>query len=147
MQNQDNLEEDGQVLEAEAPTQRDVFFLTWGLEIIKNQFNTTNELLKQQIAICTTLLTVSLIFEGVFEKESIWRLLVAFCFFVGLLLSFIGLMPFEREKVWLDSPTEIEDYTDASIKHKKRFYFWSAVAILSGIFIIVLKLLILSFNK
>ena len=146
MQNQETSEEDIPMFEAESPTERDLFFLSWGLEIIKSQFNTTNELLKQQIAICTTLLTVSLIFEGVFEKESIWRLLVAFCFFIGLLLSFVGLMPFEREKVWLDSPTEIEDYTDASIKHKKRFYFWSAVAILSGIFIIVLKLSVLSFK-
>ena len=38
-------------------------------ELVKNQFNLVNELLKQQITLCLTLLGVSLIFEKVFEKE------------------------------------------------------------------------------
>jgi hypothetical protein len=62
-QNSSNEEEDIPFVETRPPTEREKFYLSLGSEIMKNSFKLTNELLKQQISICTTLIGASLIFR------------------------------------------------------------------------------------
>lgn len=123
------------------PTPRDEFFQQWGLELVKNQFNTANELLKQQIGLSTTLLGVSLIFDGLLTDQPKLKLLVITAFLLSLIFAFIGLMPFERRSVWLDSPTEIERFQKDALAHKKLFYMLSGVGLMMGFIVVLFNLL------
>jgi hypothetical protein len=131
-------------LKARAATQRDLFFLSWGPEMVKNQFNLASELLKQQITICIALLSVSLIFDNILKGNDQLKLLILLSFLLGLIFSFIGLMPFERQQVCLDSPDSIEAYQKDSLKHKKCCIKASGLMILIGLVLIIYKVGILT---
>ncbi|MCP9770240.1 hypothetical protein EGI22_20235 [Lacihabitans sp. LS3-19] len=133
-------------LKVRPATQRDIFFLNWGPELVKNQFNLASELLKQQITICIALLSVSLIFDNILKGDDRWKFLILLSFLLGLIFSFIGLMPFDRQQVCLDSPDDIEAYQKDSLKHKKRCIKASGAMILLGLSLIIFKVGILTIN-
>ena len=143
---EENSDEDIPLLKSRKPNERDKFYLNWGLEIIKNQFNLSNELLKQQISLCITLLGVSIIFDKLFENDPKMKFIVVLIFFISLLSAFIGLMPFEREHLWLDSPDDIECFQKDALKFKKRWYLISGLFIIIGLGIIVIKVSMIAFQ-
>lgn len=139
------VEDEFIIVKSRKPTEKDLFYLSWGLELVKNQFNLVNELLKQQISLCLTLLGVSLIFEKVFENDNQYKFVVALCFFIGLIFAFIGLMPFDRKSVWLDSPDDIENFQKDALNFKKIMYTISGILIILGVGLIIIKLAQLAF--
>lgn len=141
-----NPDEEIPFLESRKPTERDRFYLNWGLEIIKNQFNLSNELLKQQISLCITLLGVSIIFDKIFENDPKIKFIVVLIFFISLICAFIGLMPFERKSVWLDSPDDIEDFQKDALAFKKGWYLASGIFIIAGLGLIVIKVSMMAFE-
>jgi hypothetical protein len=126
-------------------TEREKFFLNLGPELIKNQIPLASELLKQQITICIALLTVSLIFDKIFDEKSSIKLFVMLAFFIGLLAAFIGLMPFDRQDVCMESPEDIEWFHRDALRFKKICFCISGCMIIIGLFLIILKVGILSF--
>lgn len=135
-----NNNEEIQMLESRKPTEKDLFYLNWGLEIVKNQFNVANEVLKQQISICITLLGVSVVFDDLFNDNNKLKLLVVIIFFIGLIISFFGLIPFERKNVWLDSPSDIEDFQKEAVAYKRKCYLFAGISIFVGIFLVVVQI-------
>lgn len=134
------IEEDIPLLESRIPTEKDMFYLNWGLELVKNQFNLANELLKQQITLCIALLSVSVIFDKLFENNSQLKFMVILVFFISLIAAFAGIMPFERKVVWLDSPDDIEAFQKDALLFKKRCYIVSGIFILIGLGLIIGKI-------
>lgn len=132
------------VVKSRKPTEKDEFYLSWGRELIKNEFNLSNELLKQQITLSLGILAVSFIFENLFKDSHFLKSVTLFLFFASLIASFIGIMPFTREDVWLDSPDDIENFKKDALKFKRRCYISSAVFIISGIGLIMIHVLFLS---
>jgi len=153
-QNSSNEEEDIPFVETRPPTEREKFYLSLGPEIIKNSFNLTNELLKQQISICTALIGASIIFQDILSKSDNkttasspkLQFIVAIFFFLGLITAFIGLIPFSRENVCLDSPSAIESFHKDAISHKRLWYYISSVCIFIGLLFILVKLYHLAFD-
>ncbi|MCU0469776.1 MAG: hypothetical protein MUF58_14350 [Arcicella sp.] len=133
------------LLESREPNEKDKFYLNWGLELLKNQFNLANELLKQQISICITLLGVSVVFDKLFDNNPKLKFLVVFIFFLSLISAFIGLMPFDRKVVWLDSPDDIEKFQRDALHYKKCWYYTSGVFIALGILCIIYHIFITAF--
>lgn len=131
-------EEEIIVLKARKPSLREEFYLSWGIELVKNQLNFVNELLKQQVAICIGILAASFIFEEIFEGNPFFRNVALICFFLGLFAAFVGIMPYSRQGVNLDCPEEIEDYTNDAISYKENCYMIAGVCIVFGVFVIVL---------
>jgi hypothetical protein len=134
------IEDEFIYVEAREPSLRDKFFLEWGLELVKKQFDLTNELLKQQISICVGLFAASFIFDTFLKEFPRLKATILFLWLSSLIMAFIGLMPFERKNVLLDSPSEIEDYTNDAIKFKKCCYTISAILILVGLSLLIIKL-------
>ena len=138
-----------------APTEKELFYLSWGPEIMKNSFNLTNELLKQQISICTALIGASLIFQDILGKTSKTtkslehapklQFVVAMFFFLGLIAAFVGLIPFQRE-VCLDSPDDIERFHKDALSFKRICYYISSICIFIGLGFILVKLYHLAFD-
>ncbi len=134
----ENTEEEIIVLKARKPSLREEFYLSWGIELVKNQLNFINELLKLQVAICIGILAASFIFEEIFEGNPFFRNIALVCFCLSLLSAFVGILPYSRQGVNLDCPEEIEDYTNDAIRYKENCYMIAGVSIIVGIFVIVL---------
>lgn len=132
------------VVKSRKPTEKDEFYLSWGRELIKNEFNLSNDLLKQQITLSLGILAVSFIFENLFNESHALRNWTLTSFFFSLLSSFIGVMPFTRQDVWLDSPDDIENFKRDALKFKRTCYISSAVFIIVGILLIMIKMIFLS---
>lgn len=133
------------VYSGQKPSPRDKFFKEWGLELVKNRFNIANELLKQQIALSTALLGASIIFDGLLTNQPKIKIYVIIAFLLSLVFAFIGLIPFERKNVWLDSPTEIEKFQRDAFSHKKLFYMLSGGGLMVGFIVILYNLLKIQF--
>ena len=133
------------LISATKPTERQKFFLNLGPELIKNQLPLASDLLKQQITICIALLSVSLIFDKIFDETSSIKFFVILTFFIGLLASFIGLMPFDRQDVCIDSPEDIEWFHNDALRFKKICFCISGCMIVLGLLLIIIRVGILSF--
>ena len=133
-------------IKARRPTEREKFFLNYGPEMIKSQFSVASELLKQQISLCVALLSVSLIFDQVFEGAQQWKFYVMLAFFIGLLSAFIGLMPFDRQDVCIDSPDDIESFHNDALRFKKQCILTSGSMIILGLLLIIIRVGILSYS-
>lgn len=139
-----NNEENEAVIELKArkPTDRELFYLSYGPEIIKKQLDVANEILKQQMSICIGLLSVSLIFENIMKGSEFVRAVSLLAFFVATVVAFVGMMPFERKTIWLNSPTDIERFVSDSIGFKKSCYKIAGVLILLGLGLIVWQVIV-----
>lgn len=103
------------------PTNEDEFYLNWGKESLKNNIKLSNEILKQIITLSTALLGLTIIYEKIVSVE-ILRIIVLLLFFISLVVSLLGVLPFEGT-ISLNSPTEIKEFKRKVLKHK-RIYLW-----------------------
>ncbi|HLO43949.1 MAG TPA: hypothetical protein VK175_06415 [Leadbetterella sp.] len=127
---------------ARKPTEKELFYLSFGPEIIKKQLDVATEILKQQMSICIGLLSVSLIFEDIMKDSEVLKAISLLAFFVATVVAFVGMMPFERRNIWLNSPSDIERYVTDSIAFKKGCYKIAGVLILLGLGLIVWQVII-----
>jgi hypothetical protein len=132
------------VVQSRKPTEKDEFYLSWGRELVKNEFNLSNDLLKQQITLSLGILAVSFIFENLFKESHALKSFTLLSFFLSLLISFVGVMPFTRQDVWLDSPDDIETFKKDALKYKRNCYKSSAVFIIVGIGLIMINMIFLT---
>jgi hypothetical protein len=126
------------VVKSRKPTEKDEFYLSWGREMIKNEFNLSNELLKQQISLSLGILAASFVFENL-KDSSYLKSWILFSFFLALLISFVGVMPFRRDNIWLDSPDDIETFKKDALFYKRICYISSAVCLLVGLLLLMIK--------
>jgi hypothetical protein len=127
------------------PTTEDEFYLEWGKESLKNNINLANEILKQLITLSTALLGVSIIFDKIVSDE-ILRIVVLSLFFISLVLSLLGILPYEKN-VALNSPTEIKKFKRKALT-QKRIYIWiSGAGLTFGFAIILAELIFKLLNK
>lgn len=143
--NTEQEEEPVIMLESRAPTERELFYLEWGKELIKNQFNLYNEILKQIIATCIALMSVSVIFEALFGSDVKLKFFAVLMFFIALIVSCVGLFPYSRKDVFFDSPGDIERFKTDALHFKRLCYSVSAVFILFGLGIILYKVFVQAF--
>lgn len=129
------------LVESRLPSEKELFYLDWIKDVIKNQFNLANELLKQIITLCVALLSVSVIFENLFEGNTQLKFFTVLFFFISLILAGIGVYPVETSGMWLNSPGEIEKFKKKALHHKKLFYALSSVFLLGGIAVIIFAVL------
>lgn len=123
------------------PNQKEIFYLQWGLETLKNNIKLSNDILKQLLTLSSAMLGVSIIFETIIVTEWI-KILVLLSFLLSLIVAFIGILPYER-KVNLDSPNDIQKHKISALKHK-RCYLWISASFLTiGFAAIVTELIVL----
>jgi len=115
------------------------------IEAIQRLINVTDDLLKTIITMSSALLGVGFIFDD-FVKSPLARLIIVFLFFVGLVISFLGVLPF---KIRYD----IEDAEELKQQHintffRKRRHLWSSACVLAVAFAIAIgDLLVDVFNN
>lgn len=115
------------------------FYINWGQETVKNNIKLSNDILKQLISLNSAILGFSIIFDTIVLDKT-FEIIVLFTFFLSLIVSLIGLLPYEK-KVNLDTPEEIKVHKNNALNHKRKFLWISAFLMLAG-FAIVLGLFI-----
>ena len=145
MNNDQQLEPNGEeevfLVASRPPTEKELFYLEWGKEMVKNQVNLANEILKQIMTLCVALLSVSVIFEKLFENEPGLKFFTVLMLFISLIFACVGIYPFEKSDVWLNSPSEVERFKIQALNFKKQKYKLSVAFLLLGIAVIVLTVL------
>ncbi len=144
MNNQKKEDDTIIVVKSRKPTEKDEFYLSWGRELIKNEFNLSNELLKQQITLSLGVLAVSFIFDELLKDTICLRNTILSVLFLALISSFIGIMPFKRNDVWIDSPDDIENFKKDALSFKRFFYMASAFFTIFGVGLILVKIIFYS---
>ncbi len=123
------------MLEGQELSNEDRFYLNWAMDTVKLNISLANDILKQLITLSTALLGISLIFESIVSSEGL-KIIVLFSFFFCLIVSLLGLLPYERE-VDISSPSDIKEHKINALKHK-RMYLWIASGFLLLGFVIIL---------
>lgn len=129
-----------EILQGEPVSDVDLFYINWGRESIKENISLANELLKQLITLCIALLGVSLIYDKILTYEFLRFAVICF-FFLGLIISFLGVLPFEK-KIDVLSPSKIREYHQIALKHKLKYIWIASAAIVMGFAIIIAELLV-----
>ncbi|MEK7079562.1 MAG: hypothetical protein AAB929_05825 [Patescibacteria group bacterium] len=126
--------------QGKAPSEEDIFYTSWGQETVKNNINLCNDILKQLITISSALLGVTIIYDKIVSSE-VLKILVLLSFFGSLIIALIGLLPYEN-KVRLDTPNDIKEHKRTALKHKRKYLWTSAFAIVTGFGLILGELII-----
>ena len=121
------------------PSEEDAFYITWGLETIKRNITLCNDIMKQLITINCALLGVTIIFDQILTNN-ILKILVLLSFFFSLIISFLGLLPYNN-KVNIKIPEDIKSHKKNALKHKQRFLRASAFTITIGFGMIIGELI------
>ena len=108
----------------------DKFYLDWGRDTVKYNISLVNDVLKQLVGISSALLGVGLVYDELIDNGGL-RLFVLICFFLTLGSSFWGLLPYERA-VDPASPSEIKEFKNQALKHKKAFLLAATILMTIG---------------
>lgn len=122
-------------------SEKDQFYLDWAKDMLKGQFVLCHEVLKQIITLCVALLSVSVIFDKLFEHYPDMRFFTVLMLFISLVAAFAGIYPFESEGLWLNSPKDIEKFQRNALHYKKACYKLSTVFLVFGAGVIVVAVL------
>ena len=116
------------------PSTDEQFYLEWGYETLKNNFNLLNEVLRQLLTLDAALLAAAI---GFLDKIKIpdWSkafVLILLC--ASLVISFLGVLPY-KGKVDLRKPEDIKLHKEKALASKRRF-LWIAASLLFVSFVI-----------
>ncbi|HWY12615.1 MAG TPA: hypothetical protein VN026_14880 [Bacteroidia bacterium] len=125
--------------EGRQPSEDDNFYVTWGRETIKNNITLANDILKQLVAISSALLGVTIIYEKVVSNE-ILKVCVLLSFLLALVISFLGVLPYEA-KVQLNVPSDIKEHKRKALVHKLRLLWISAISLMVGFSFVIAELI------
>lgn len=112
------------IQEGTPPTGDDKFFTLWGRESLKNNLVLANEALRQLVTLNSALLGGSIAFLDEKVITPYFKVWVIVAFFFSLIVSFLGMMPYEGS-VDLRIPEQIKQHKEKALK-SKRWYLWTA---------------------
>jgi len=117
-------------LKSVPPSEEDIFYLEWGKETIKKNIENSHAALVQFLTLNTSLLGGSIVFLKPEAIEKAFLFSSLSLFFVGLFISFLGILPHESN-VSIISPSEIRAHKINAL-NKKRKLMWGCAAFTGG---------------
>ncbi len=112
------------VIKGAPPSAEELFYLQWARETQKRNSDLANQTLRQMVTLYASLLGGSIVFlKKDFLGSPYWEAVMVL-FFLGLVLAFIGSMPYEG-LVDVRQPQEIKRHKQAALAWKRR-YLWTA---------------------
>lgn len=123
-----------EIVKGKKPTYEELFYREWGYETIKNNIETVNKVLQQFITLNVALLGGNIVFLSPSNIDAPYRLVSISLFFVGLVLAFLGVLPYESNVV-VNIPEEIKDHKMSALSQKRRFLWACCIVMGGGLFI------------
>lgn len=118
------------IVKGQKPTCEELFFREWGYETIKNNIETVNKLLQQFITLNVALIGGNIAFLSPSNIAAPYRIVSLFLFFLGLILAFLGVLPYES-KVNIDIPDQVKAHKKSALAQKRKF-LWSCCSVMGG---------------
>jgi len=112
---------------------------------LERMIKTTDSMLTTLVTMSTALLAIGVIFDD-FVKSPLLRALIILLFFVGLILSFLGVLPF-RVRYDLEDAQEVKEQQITIFRRKRRHLWMSAGATALGFVLIIADLMVDVFNN
>jgi len=112
---------------------------------LERMVTTTDDMLKTLITMSSALLAVGVIFDD-FVKSPLVRAIIILLFFIGLIISFLGVLPF-KIRYDIEDAGEQKEQQIAIFKRKRRHLWLSAAATASGFVLIIADLMVDVFSN
>ena len=112
---------------------------------LERMVSTTDDMLKTLITMSSALLAVGVIFDD-FVKSPLVRAIIILLFFIGLIISFLGVLPF-KIRYDIEDTGEQKEQQIAIFKRKRRHLWLSAGATASGFMLIIADLMVDVFSN
>ncbi len=125
-----------QPIKGTPPLEDEEFYVLWGRETLKNNLAFTNDVLRQLVTLNAVLLGGSIAFLDDSLVDSTFKKVIILLFFLSLVFSFVGMMPYGHS-VDLRLPEDIRRHKEFAFK-LKRYFLWTAGALLASGFIVAL---------
>lgn len=109
-------------------------------EILKKMVVKADEQLDRLIKVSSTLLGLGFIFTNFIAVEWL-RVLIIICFFIALVVSFIGVLPF-RVRYDIEEVSDIKKQEIETFLRKRRYLWGSAIIMALGFTIAIVDLFI-----
>lgn len=120
------------IIEGRKPEYDEKFYLDWGRESLKNNLTLANDILKQELATNTALLGIFIAFLDKQTLLPIYKLSSCVLFLIGIVISFLGLLPYEK-MLYIDDPDGIRSHKKKALTHKRRYIWVSAIITFLGL--------------
>lgn len=124
-------------VQSTSPSAEDLFYLQWGQETIKKNIENAHGVLTQLLTLNTALIGGGVAFMKPESISSTWLGISLFLFFMGLVFSFLGVLPHET-KVNPISPSKIREHKESALQKKRGLMWSSAVATGGGLATLVI---------
>jgi hypothetical protein len=123
------------VATGQIPTNAEIFYTTWGEELLKGSIKTLNDSHQRLTTLATALLGAS-----VFASDRVGRgcyIVAVLCFVVTLLASLAGGFPYSMGTVCVSDPDAVREFTERGMKWKTRLLTAGAVTLSLGLSVAV----------
>ncbi len=133
------IEPDVEMLESEAPSREDLFYVEWGRETLKENIPVLNDVFKLFITLDTLLLSI---YWGLYGRTtgvylSIWEaVLPAGLVTLSLIVALMGIYPFPM-RVNLAVPQLIKEYKERRVRFKSICLAISSIALVVGFIVLI----------
>lgn len=124
---------------------KELNFKNIDIQEIQRLVAVTDDMLKTLISMSSALLAVGVIFDS-FVKMPLMRVVILLMFFIGLIISFLGVLP-------LNVRYDIEDVEEQKQQQiiiflrKRRHLWFSAVAMVLGFLLVIIDLVMDVFSQ
>lgn len=112
-------------------TDEDEFYVEWAKESVKNNLVFANDVLQRLVTLNGVLLAGSIAFYDERIIPSRWKPYVLACFLLSLVVSFLGMLPYEG-KVDPRVPADIKRHKQRALKFKRFLLLASAFLLAAG---------------
>jgi len=117
------------------PSDEDIFYLKWGEETIKKNIENAHGVLTQFLTLNVSLMGGSIVFLDPKHINQVWLITSLSLFFIGLCISFVGLLPHESS-VSRISPSDIKRHKQQALRKKRSFMWCCATATGGGLVVL-----------
>ncbi len=117
------------------PSHEDIFYVKWGEETVKKNIENAHAVLTQFLTLNVSLMGGSIVFLDPKYINKIWLITLLSLFFIGLCISFVGLLPHEST-ISCISPSEIKLHKKQALCKKRCFMWCCAVATGGGLVVL-----------
>ena len=114
-------------------------------ETVDKLISTTDDMLKTLITMSSALLAVGVVFDD-FVKIPLMRLFIILMLFLGLILAFLGILPF-RVRYDIEDAEELKEQHIRSFRRKRRHLWYSAASLALGLTLVIIDLMIEVFGS
>lgn len=114
-------------------------------ETVQRLVSVTDDMLKTLITMSSALLAIGVIFND-FVKSPLMRVIIILMFFIGLISSFLGVLPLNI-RYDLEDAEELQEQEIRVFLRKRRHLWFGAFAMMIGFILIMVDLFIDVFSK